>query len=178
MLSVPTRDVLLWLGRSALDSTVKVSGLAEPGLTVDAHQVFDRMADDVVWPDQLPNQIYLVEMMLPVAAFYRTQRERGWAQPDAIRVVHHAFLATGDTQRRLFVLALRSRLAARLFIRTLRPNWLGMTPPPANQWTVTSRTSTDVYIDVARCHRLDAFRQLGTPRSRSSRAPSKTLSLT
>ena len=163
MLAVPTRSVLLRRGRSVLDSTVKASGLVDAGLAADTHRVFDRMADHVVWPDQLPNQVYLVEMMLPVAAFYRTLRDRGWDQPDAIRTVHRAFLATGDTQRQFFVLLLRSRLASRLFMRTLRPNWLGLTPPPANQWTVSRPTSTSVDVEVSRCYRLDAFRQLGTP---------------
>ena len=163
MLSVPTRSVLLRLGRMTLDSTVKAGGLTETDLEADTHRVFDQMAADVDWPDQMANQIYLVEMVLPVAAFYRALRERGWERPDAIRTVHLAFLATGDTQRRLFVLVLRARLSARLFLRTLRPNWLGLTPPPANLWTVTRPRPAAVQIEVSRCYRLDAFRQLETP---------------
>ena len=163
MSAEPTKSVLLRLGRSALGSTVRSSGLTDGGLDIAARAVFDRMAADVEWPDQLANQIYLVEMVLPVAAFYRALREQGWHQPDAIRPVQHAFLATGDPQRRLFVLLMRTRLGARLFLRTLRPNWLGLTPPPANQWTVTRPAPSTVQIEVSRCYRLDAFRQLGTP---------------
>jgi hypothetical protein len=137
--------------------------LDDPELPATAERVFDRMAADADWPDQLANRIYLVEMVLPVAAFYRALREQGWDQPDAIRTVHHAFLATGDAQRRLFVLLMRTRLGARLFLRTLRPNWLGLSPPPANQWTVTRPEPGTVHIEVSRCYRLDAFRQLGTP---------------
>jgi hypothetical protein len=102
-------------------------------------------------------------MVLPVAAFYTALREQEWDQPDAIRTVHHAFLATGDAQRQLFVLLMRTRLGARLFLRTLRPNWLGLTPAPANKWTVTRPQPGTVQIDVSRCYRLDAFRQLDTP---------------
>ena len=163
MLAVPTRGVLLHLGRSALGSTVTASGLDDPELPAAAERVFARMAADAEWPDQLANQIYLVEVVLPVAAFYTALREQGWDQPDAIRTVHHAFLATGDAQRRLFVLLMRTRLGAGLFLRTLRPNWLGLTPAPANQWTVTRPEPGTVQIEVARCYRFDAFRQLGTP---------------
>jgi hypothetical protein len=50
-------------------STVTASGLTEPGLAGDARALFDRMAEAVVCPDQLANQIYLVEMVLPASAF-------------------------------------------------------------------------------------------------------------
>jgi hypothetical protein len=163
MLAVPTRGVLLHLGRSALGSTVKASELTDPELPAAAERVFDRMAAEVEWPDQVANQIYLVEMVLPVAAFYTALREQGWGQPDAIRTVHRAFLATGDAQRRLFVLLMRTRLGAGLFLRTLRPNSLGLTPAPANQWTVTRPEPGTVQIEVSRCYRFEAFRQLGTP---------------
>ncbi len=161
--SVPTRDVLLRLGRSTVDSTVTASGLTEPGLAGDARARFDRMAEEVVWPDQLANQIYLVEMVLPVAAFYQALRERGLEKSQAISTVQHAFLATGDAQRRTFVLLLRTHLGARLALRTLRPNWLGLTPPPHNRWTVTRPTPDTVQVEVTRCYRLDAFHQIGTP---------------
>ena len=163
MPALPTRGVVLRLGRSAVGSTVKASGVSDPEVPAAAERVFDRMTADVEWPDQLANQIYLVEMVLPVAAFYTALRELGWDQPDAIRTVHHAFLATGDAQRQLFVLLLRTRLGAGLFLRTLRPNWLGLTPSPANQWTVTRPERGTVAIEVSRCYRLDAFRRLGTP---------------
>ena len=162
MLSVRRRSVLLRLGASALKSTVSASGLSDAGLQSDAHEAFDQLADDADWPGQFANQIYLVEMVLPVTAFYRALRQRGWAQSDAVRTVHQAFLATGSAQRRLFALLLRTRLGARLYLRSLRPNWLGLTPPPANQWTVARRGS-DTLIEVSRCYRLDAFRQLGAP---------------
>jgi hypothetical protein len=58
---------------------------------------------------------------------------------------------------------LPTRLGAGLFLRTLCPNWLGLTPPPANQWTVTRPQRGTVQIEVSRCYRLDAFRHLGTP---------------
>ena len=146
-----------------MGSTVKASGLDDPEIPAAAERVFDRMAADVEWPDQVANQIYLVEMVLPVSAFYTALREQGWDQPDAIRTVHHAFLATGDLQRQLFVLLMRTRLGAGLFLRTLRPNGLGLTPGPANQWTVSRPEASTVQIEVSRCYRLDAFRQLGTP---------------
>ncbi len=160
---VPTRGLLLRLGRSALGSTVNASGLDDPELAATADRVFDRMAADADWPGQLANQIYLVEMVLPIAAFYRALREHGWDQPDATRIVHQAFLSTGDAQRRVFVLLMRTRLGASLFLHTLRPNWLGLTPAPANRWTVTRPEPDTVQIEVSSCYRLDAFRQLGTP---------------
>jgi hypothetical protein len=163
MFAVPTRGVLLHLGRSTLGSTVNASGLDDSELPAATERVFDRMAAGAEWPDQVANQIYLVEMVLPVAAFYTALREQGWDQPDAIRTVHHAFLDTGGAQRRLFVLLMRTRLGAALFLRTLRPNWLGLTPAPANQWTVTRPEPGTVQIEVARCYRFDAFRQLATP---------------
>jgi hypothetical protein len=163
MLAVPTRGVLIPLGRSALGSTVKASGLGDPALAAAIQRVFDRMAAEVEWPDQFANQVYLVEMVLPVASFYTALREQGWDQPEAVRTVHHAFLATGDSQRRLFVLLMGTRLGAGLFLRTLRPNWLGLTPAPANQWAVTRPERGTVKIEVSRCYRLDAFRHLGIP---------------
>lgn len=163
MLSVRRRSVQLRLGASALKSTVRASGLSDAGLQADAHEVLDQLADDADWPGQLANQIYLVEMVLPVVAFYRALRQRGWARADAVHAVQRAFLSTGSTQRRLFVLLLRTRFGARLFLRSLRSNWFGLTPPPANRWTVTRRGSDTVLVDVSRCYRFDAFRQLGAP---------------
>jgi hypothetical protein len=163
MLTVLTRAVLLRLGRSAMGSTVKASELDDPEFPAAAEQVFDRMAAEVEWPNQMANQVYLVEMVLPVAAFYTALREQGWDQPDAIRTVHHAFLATGNAQRQLFILLMRTRLGAGLFLRTLRPNWLGLTPTPSNKWTVTRPQPGTVQIEVSRCYRFDAFQQLGTP---------------
>lgn len=163
MLAVSTRPFLLRVGRSTVGSTVKASGLDDPALPATVERVFDQMADEVDWPDQVANQIYLVAMVLPVSAFYRALRDLGWDQAEAIRTVHRGFLATGDAQRRLFVLLMRTRLGARLLLRTLRPNWLGLTPAPANQWTITRPEPGAVHIEVSRCYRLDAFRQLGTP---------------
>ncbi len=52
--------------------------LTDPEFAAVAEQVFDRMAAEVEWPEQFANQIYLVEMVLPVAAFYTALREQGW----------------------------------------------------------------------------------------------------
>ena len=123
MLTVLTRAVLLRLGRSAMGSTVKASELDDPEFPAAAEQVFDRMAAEVEWPNQMANQVYLVEMVLPVAAVYTALREQSWDQPEAIRTVHHAFLATGNAQRQLFILLMRTRLGAGLFLRTLRPRF-------------------------------------------------------
>jgi hypothetical protein len=135
----------------------------EPGLTTDAQAVYDRMAGEVAWPDQLANQGYLAVMVLPVAALYETLRARGWERDDAIEAVRVAFLATGAPQRSLFGLLLRTDLGRRLFLRSLRPNWLWLTPPPANRWRVTERSPTRVTIEVSRCYRLDAFGLVATP---------------
>jgi len=121
------------------------------------------MADQIVWPDQSANQTYLAAMVLPVAALYKTLIKRGWARQDAVDTVEAAFLATGARQRGLFKLLLGTDLGRRLFLRSLRPNWLWLTPPPANQWDVTERSGTRVTIEVTRCYRWDAFRLVGTP---------------
>lgn len=163
VLTSPVRGLLLRVGRSSVKSCVRAGGMTEPGLAGDAQAVFDRMADEVTWPDQFANQCYLVAMVLPVAAMYRTLRERGWVQEDAVEAVRAAFLATGERERRFFKLLLRTDLGRRLFLRSLRPNWLWLTPPPANQWSVTERSPTRVTIEIARCYRWDAFRLVGTP---------------
>ena len=159
----PIRGLLLRSGRSSVKSCVRAGGMSEPGLTTDALAVYDRMADEVTWPDQLANQGYLAVMVLPVAALYKTLRERGWAQQEAADAVRAAFLATGARQRSFFKLLLRTDLGRRLFLRSLRPNWLWLTPPPTNQWSVIERSSTRVTIEITRCYRLDAFRLVGTP---------------
>lgn len=163
LLRLPIRGLLLRSGRSSVKSCVRAGGMTEPGLIADAQAVYDRMADDVMWPDQLANRGYLAVMVLPVAALYKTLRERGWAQQDAVDVVHAAFLATGAPQRSLFNLLLRTDSGRRLFLRSLRPNWLWLTPPPANQWSMTEQSPTRVAIEIARCYRWDAFQLVGTP---------------
>jgi hypothetical protein len=90
-------------------------------------------------------------------------RERGWAEEDAVDAVHAAFLATGARERSFFKLLLRIDRGRRLLLRSLRPNWLWLTPPPANQWSVTERSPNRVTIEITRCYRLDAFGLVGTP---------------
>jgi hypothetical protein len=144
-------------------SCVRAGDLSEPGLTGDAQTIYDRMVDEVTWPDRTADQGYLAVMVLPVASLYEALRKRGWAQPDAVHAVEAAFLATGAPQRSLFKLMLGTDLGRRLFLRSLRPNWLWLTPAPSNEWKVTERSETRVAIEVTRCYRWDAFRQLGTP---------------
>ena len=57
MLSLPTRDVLLWLGRSATESAVKASGLTEPSLSDGVQAVYERMAETADWPEQVANHL-------------------------------------------------------------------------------------------------------------------------
>jgi len=102
-------------------------------------------------------------MVLPVASLYKALRKREWVQPDAVDAVESAFLASGAPQRRLFKLMLGTDLGRRLFLRSLRPNWLWLTPPPSNVWKVTERSKTRVTIEVTRCYRWDAFRLVGAP---------------
>lgn len=168
MKTPPLRRLLTRVGRSSVKSCVRAGGLREPELTTDAQAVFDQMADEVTWPDQSANQVYLAAMVLPVAALYKTLRERGWAQQDAIDNVQAAFIATGGPQRSFFKLLLRTEPGRRLFLRSLRPNWLWLTPPPANEWSVTERSETRVTIEVTRCYRWEAFRLLGAPEAASA----------
>mgnify|MGYP001814216905 CR=1 FL=1 len=137
--------------------------MTDPGLTADALETYDRMADQVAWPDRLANQFYLAVMVFPVAALYKTLRERDQPLQEAVDAVQAAFVATGEFQRSLFRLMLGTDLGRRLFLRSLRPNWLGLTPPPANQWIVTERSKSRVVIDITRCYRWDAFNLVGTP---------------
>ena len=167
MTTPPLRRLLMRVGRSSVKSCVRAGEMREPGLTTDAQAVFDRMVSEVTWPDQSANRAYLAVMVLPVAALYKTLRERGWAQLAAVDTVQAAFLATGEPQRSLFKLLLRTELGRRLFLRSLRPNWLWLTPPPANEWSVTERSETRVTIEVSRCYRWDAFRLLGNPEAAS-----------
>lgn len=159
----PMQGMLRRVGRSSVKSCVRANGLSEPGLTADAQAIYDQMADEVTWPDQRANRGYLAMMVLPVAALYKALCQRGWAQQDAVDAVCDAFLATGATQRSLFKVMLGTDLGRRLFLRSLRPNWLWLTPPPANEWTVTERSETRVTIEVTRCYRLDAFTLIGAP---------------
>jgi len=154
---------LLRVGRSSVKSCTSARGMTAPGLAADAQAMYDEMAEQIVWPDQLANKVYLAVMVLPVAALYKTLTERGWPRQDAVNTVEAAFLATGAPQRRLFKLLLGTDLGRRLFLRSLRPNWLWLTPPPANQWRVTERSGTRVTIEVTRCYRWDAFCLLGVP---------------
>ncbi|MEA2023524.1 MAG: L-2-amino-thiazoline-4-carboxylic acid hydrolase [Actinomycetota bacterium] len=163
MTTPPLRGLLLWIGRSSVKSCVRAGEMREPGLTTDAQACFDQMADEVTWPDRSANQVYLAVMVLPIAALYKTLRERGWALQDAVGAVQAAFLATGERQRSRFKLLLRTDLGRRLFLRSLRPNWLWLTPPPANEWSVAERSETRVTIEVSRCYRWDAFHLVGTP---------------
>ena len=101
------------------------------------------------------------------------------ANTPTFRFPHAAFAVIGDQtprhrhpdadarQRSLFGLALRTDLGRRLFLRSLRPNWLWLTPPPSNVWSVTERSDTRVTIEVARCYRWDAFCLLGAPEAAS-----------
>ena len=157
------RRLLLRVGRSSVKSCISARGMAEPELAADAEAMYDQMADQMVWPDQSANKAYLAVMVLPVAALYKTLIERGWPRQDAVDNVEAAFLATGAPQRSLFKLLLGTDLGRRLFLRSLRPNWLWLTPPPANQWCVTERSGTRVTIEVTRCYRWDAFCLLGVP---------------
>ena len=109
------------------------------------------------------NRLYLAVMVLPLVARYKALRERDRSQQDAIEAVEAAFLATGAFQRGFFNLILSARLGRRLFLLSLGPSWLWLTPPPANQRTVTERTPNRVTIEVTRCYRWDAFNLVGTP---------------
>lgn len=148
-------------------SCVRVGDMTEPGLAVDALAIYDDTADAVTWPDRFADQVYLAAMVMPVAALYKALRERGSDRQDTVDRVQAAFLATGARQRSLFGLALRTDLGRRLFLRSLRPNWLWLTPPPSNVWSVTERSDTRVTIEVARCYRWDAFCLLGAPEAAS-----------
>ena len=162
MASQPER-LLLRVGKSSVKSCVKAGDMADAGLTDDAQATYDRLADEATWPDQRANRLYLAVMVLPVVALYKALRERDRSQQDAIEAVEAAFLATGAFQRGFFNLILSARLGRRLFLLSLGPSWLWLTPPPANQRTVTERTPNRVTIEVTRCYRWDAFNLVGTP---------------
>jgi hypothetical protein len=157
------RGLIARSGRSSVESCVRAADLAETGLTGDAQSIYDQLADEVIWPDRIADQVYLAVMVLPVASLYKALRKRGWAQQDAVDAVESAFLATGTRQRSLFKLLLGTDLGRQLFLRSLRPNWLWLTPPPFNEWRVTERSKARVTIEVTRCYRWDAFRLVGTP---------------
>ncbi len=163
MLGISTRGPLLRMGRSSLGSCVRAMDSDESRLLENSCAFYDRFACRAPWPDQVPNQFYLVLFVLPVASLYTALRERGWRESEAIDAVHDAFLATGEHERAAFTLLFRAGLGRRLFLRSLRPNWLGLTPPPANEWTLAERTPDRVTIEVSRCYRWDAFRFLGVP---------------
>lgn len=154
---------LLRAGRSSVRSCVEAGELEDVGLAADTQSTFDRLAGEVVWPDRLANRVYLAVMILPVASLYLTLRERGRSEQEAVDAVQTAFLASGESQRKLFKLVLSTRTGRRLFLRSLRPNWLGLTPPPSNQWNLTERSSTRVTIDITRCYRWDEFNSIGVP---------------
>jgi hypothetical protein len=157
------RGLMTRSGRSSVKSCVRAGDLEEPGLTGDAQTIYNRLVDEVIWPERTADQGYLAVMVLPVTSLYQALRRRGWAQQDAVDAVESAFLATGAPQRSLFKLILGTDLGRRLFLRSLRPNWLWLTPPPSNEWEVTERSRTRVTIEVTRCYRWDAFRLVGTP---------------
>lgn len=157
------RGLMARSGRSSVKSCVRAGVLPESGLTGDAQSIYDQLVDDVTWPDRIADQGYLAVMVLPVASLYNALRKRGWVQPDAVDAVESAFLASGEPQRRLFKLMLGTDLGRRLFLRSLRPNWLWLTPPPSNEWRVTERSKARVTIEVTRCYRWDAFRLVGAP---------------
>ena len=160
--SHPSR-LLLRAGRSSVKSCIESGEMGEAELNADAQSTFDRLARDVEWPDRLANRVYLAVMVLPVTALYLTLRNRDRSEREAVDAVQAAFLASGESQRNFFKLILKSRVGRRLFLRSLRPNWLGLTPPPSNQWRLTERSKTRVTIEIARCYRWDAFNLVGTP---------------
>ena len=157
------RGLMTRSGRSSVKSCVRAGVLTESGLTGEAQSIYDQLVDEVTWPHRIADQGYLAVMVLPVASLYKALRKRGWAQPDAVHAVESAFLASGAPQRRLFKLMLGTNLGRRLFLRSLRPNWLWLTPPPSNEWRVAERSKARVTIEVTRCYRWDTFRLVGTP---------------
>lgn len=151
------------MGRSSLDASIRRGAPDRPGLVDDTHATFDRLLARTPWPTQVANQGYLVLVVLPIAALYTALREQGVAQHDAVETVHDVFLASGERERALFILVCRTAVGRRVFLHSLRPNWLWLTPLPANVWTVTERRRDAVTIEISRCYRWDAFRLLGVP---------------
>lgn len=155
--------LLTRMGRSSLDAAICHAEPERPGLMEDTHAAFDRLLARTPWPAQVANHGYLTLVVLPIAALYTALRERGVTQHDAVDTVRHVFLATGEHERAFFTLVFRTGLGRRMFLRSLRPNWLWLTPLPANVWTVTERARDSVTIEVSRCYRWDTFRLLGIP---------------
>lgn len=158
-----TRTALTRIGRASLDSCVDHGGLDQPGLLQDARAAYDRLLARMPWPERLANRGYSVLFVLPIAALYSVLRARGLSQQEAVDAARVAFFATGERERAFFTMVFRTGLGRRLFLRSLRPNWLWLTPPPENLWTVTQRTPEAVTIEISRCYRWDTFRLLGVP---------------
>lgn len=155
--------LLTRMGRSSLDGSLRHAEPERPGLVEDTHAAYDLLLARTPWPAQVANQGYLVLVVLPIAGLYTALRERGVTQQDAVGTVRGVFLATGERERALFTLIFRTGVGRRVFLRSLRPNWLWLTPPPANVWTVTERTRDALTIEVSHCYRWDTFRLLGVP---------------
>jgi hypothetical protein len=151
------------MGRSSLDAAVRAAAPDRMGLVEATHVAFDALLARTPWPQHRADRGYLVIVVLPIAALYTALRERGITQHDAVETVRDVFLTTGARERALFSMVFRTGLGRRLFLRSLRPNWLWLTPLPANVWTVTERTRDAVTIEVSHCYRWETFRVLGVP---------------
>jgi hypothetical protein len=106
VISEVLRGLMTRSGRSSVKSCVRAGDLDEPGLTGDAQSIYNRLVDEVIWPERTVDQGYLAVMVLPVVSLYQALRKRGWAQQPAVDAVESAFLATGARQRTLFRLLL------------------------------------------------------------------------
>ena len=80
MTTSPVRGLFAQAGRSSVRSCIRAGELTDPGLTADAQVIYDEMADDVDLAGQACRPGLSRSMVLPVAALYRTLRDRGWTR--------------------------------------------------------------------------------------------------
>ena len=160
MLTSRTRWLWLQAGHRSLTSIVRAGHLPEPGLASDARAAYDRMADQVPWPDQTANRFHVAINVLPLAALYTVLRERGWTEEHAVDTLRAASITAAEPQRKAWTLMLRTQPGRRLYLRSVGPNWLGMFPPPAWAGHWVERSQNRVGFDMTRCYIVDTFRQL------------------
>jgi len=160
MLTSAARWLLLQTGRTSLWMWGPACGTSTEGLRADAQRRYDRMADEVPWPDEQVNRALLVWVVLPMAALYTALRERGRTEQEAVDAVTRAVDVLLVSAERPVVGLLSRTGPGRRFLVQGTPIAVDVLSP-AFGGTWVERSGNRMAVDVTRCYILDTLRLLG-----------------
>ena len=163
MLTAQTRWILLQTGRNSLWLWVRTCGVSEPGLRAEVQRIYDRMAEEVPWPAQHVNRVFLVSFVLPMAALYRGLRDRGRTEQEAVTAVNRAVeVMLVGLERRVMGMLVLTGPGRRHFVRaeTTVVDVLRTVGAPEWEATFVERSADRMAVDVTRCYIFDTLRLL------------------